>query len=26
LVNEKKNVGKIVRCPYHSWAYDLDGK
>jgi len=25
LVNEKKNVGKIIRCPYHSWAYDLDG-
>jgi len=26
LVDEKKNVGKIIRCPYHSWAYDLDGK
>jgi len=23
LVNEKKNVGKIIRCPYHSWSYDL---
>ena len=26
LVNEKKNVGKIIRCPYHSWSYDLTGK
>jgi choline monooxygenase len=26
LVDEKKNVGKIIRCPYHSWTYDLDGK
>ena len=26
LVNEKKNVGKIIQCPYHSWTYDLDGK
>ena len=26
LVDEKKNVGKIIRCPYHSWSYDLDGK
>ena len=26
LVNEKKNVGKIIKCPYHSWAYDLDGE
>jgi choline monooxygenase len=26
LVNEKKNVGKIIRCPYHAWSYDLDGK
>jgi|TARA_B110000003_G_scaffold171925_1_gene171553 choline monooxygenase len=25
LVSEKKNVGKIIQCPYHSWAYDLDG-
>ena len=25
LVNEKKNVGKIIRCPYHSWSYDLEG-
>ena len=26
LVNEKKNVGKIIRCPYHAWSYDLKGK
>ena len=26
LVNEKKNVGKMIQCPYHSWTYDLDGK
>jgi len=26
LVDEKKNVGKIIRCPYHSWTYDLEGK
>ena len=25
LVNERKNVGKIIQCPYHSWTYDLDG-
>ena len=25
LVNEKKNVGKFIRCPYHSWTYDLLG-
>ena len=25
LVNEKKNVGKLIRCPYHSWSYDLKG-
>ena len=23
LVDEKKNVGKIIRCPYHAWSYDL---
>ena len=23
---EKKNVGKIIRCPYHSWSYDLNGE
>ena len=26
LVDGKKNVGKIIRCPYHSWSYDLEGK
>ena len=26
LVDEKKNVGKMIRCPYHSWSYDLEGK
>ena len=26
LVEEKKNVGKIINCPYHAWSYDLDGK
>ena len=26
LINEKKNVGKIINCPYHAWSYDLNGK
>ena len=26
LVDKKKNVGKIIRCPYHAWSYDLEGK
>ena len=25
LVDKPKNVGKLIRCPYHAWAYDLDG-
>jgi len=25
LIDEKKNVGKVIRCPYHSWSYDLEG-
>lgn len=26
LVQEPVNVRKVVRCPYHSWCYDLKGK
>ena len=26
LVWEAGNVGPRIRCPYHSWTYDLDGK
>jgi len=26
LVEAPKNVGKLIRCPYHAWAYDLDGQ
>lgn len=26
LVDQPKNVGKLIRCPYHAWAYDLDGE
>ena len=25
LVDAPGNVGRAVRCPYHSWAYGLDG-
>ncbi|MCP5072726.1 MAG: aromatic ring-hydroxylating dioxygenase subunit alpha [Rhodobacteraceae bacterium] len=25
LVDESKNTGKLIRCPYHAWAYGLDG-
>ncbi|MBT3901733.1 MAG: aromatic ring-hydroxylating dioxygenase subunit alpha [Pelagibacteraceae bacterium] len=25
LVDQPKNVKKIISCPYHAWAYDLDG-
>ena len=25
LVDQPKNVGKLIRCPYHAWAYDLKG-
>ena len=26
LVDKKKNVGKVIQCPYHLWTYNLDGK
>jgi len=26
LVDAPGNVGKLIRCPYHAWAYDLDGQ
>ena len=26
LVMEKTNVGRLLRCPYHAWAYSLDGE
>ncbi|MGR3913859.1 MAG: aromatic ring-hydroxylating dioxygenase subunit alpha [Gammaproteobacteria bacterium] len=25
LVDRPANVGKLIRCPYHAWAYDLHG-
>lgn len=25
LVDKPGVVGKLIRCPYHAWAYDLDG-
>ena len=25
LVEEKKKLRGMIRCPYHSWVYDLDG-
>ena len=25
LVGEPGNVGRAIRCPYHSWTYGLDG-
>lgn len=25
LVQEPTNVRKVIRCPYHSWCYDLKG-
>lgn len=25
LVDKPRNVGKLIRCPYHAWAYDLNG-
>ena len=26
LIDKKKNVGKAIRCPYHAWSYNLNGK
>ena len=26
LVEAPKNVGKLIKCPYHAWAYDLNGQ
>ena len=26
LVDQSANCGKLLRCPYHSWSYDLCGK
>lgn len=26
LVKEKKKVGGVIRCPYHSWCYALSGE
>ena len=26
LLKGQGNVGGIIRCPYHSWSYDLEGK
>ena len=26
LVKESNKIKNLIRCPYHSWSYDLDGK
>jgi choline monooxygenase len=25
LVDKQKNVGRLFKCPYHAWSYDLSG-
>ncbi|MGI9449372.1 MAG: aromatic ring-hydroxylating oxygenase subunit alpha [Geminicoccaceae bacterium] len=25
LINEPTRIGSVIRCPYHSWCYSLDG-
>lgn len=25
LVEDKRNIGGLIRCPYHSWCYTLEG-
>ncbi|MCP4327032.1 MAG: aromatic ring-hydroxylating dioxygenase subunit alpha [Alphaproteobacteria bacterium] len=26
LIDTPSNAGRFIRCPYHCWTYDLDGK
>jgi len=26
LIDKAENCGRLIRCPYHSWSYDLYGK
>ncbi|MEH6455104.1 MAG: aromatic ring-hydroxylating dioxygenase subunit alpha [Cocleimonas sp.] len=26
LVDKPSNCGRMIRCPYHSWTYDLEGQ
>ncbi len=26
LIDEPANCGRMIRCPYHSWTYDLEGQ